>query len=267
MIKAIEFPDKSFADKAELMDYLKEHKDEIIKLKKADVRKSDPIALPFVSIKETAEKGMRMKDDSVYAIINTTRVMDSHNDVHIDGIWRKSIDEQQGKLYYVSDHDLKLTSVIAFPENVKTMAKSFKFSELGVNIEGETQALVFEVDKSKIRLQQAKEVIEEKIPIEHSVRMQYVSLCLCANYSGDDWEGERENWEKYYPVVANKERADEVGYFWAVTEAKIYKEGSMVLAGSNPVTPLLQKNIEAVTDTSKTEPSNDTQKNNLKHLI
>jgi hypothetical protein len=246
VLKAVEFPDKSFASKDELMSCLKEHKDEIIKLKKAEIHKTDSLIVPFGTVKSDAEKGMRMKDGYVYAVINTTKIMDSHNDVHIDGIWRKSIDEQQGKIYYVADHDLKVTSVIAFPQNVAVMTKSFSFKELGFELEGTTQALVFEVDKSKIRLPQALDIIDEKIPIEHSVRMQYVSLCLCANYSGDDWEQERENWDKYYSSVANKERADEIGYFWAVTEAKIYKEGSMVLAGSNSVTPLLQKNIEAV---------------------
>ena len=49
---------------------------------------------------------------------------------------------------------------------------------------------------------------------------------------------EKKIWDKYYPVVANKEIADECGYFWVVTEAKVI-EGSAVPIGSNQATPTL----------------------------
>jgi hypothetical protein len=52
---------------------------------------------------------------------------------------------------------------------------------------------------------------------------------------------EKENWDKYIGKVANVEQAEEEGYFWAVTEAKIV-EGSAVLFGSNRVTPTLSNN-------------------------
>ena len=97
---------------------------------------------------------------------------------------------------------------------------------------------------------------------QHSVVMRYVKMFLCINKSEPMYSQEKENWDKYYPQVANKEVADEKGYFWAVTEAKIV-EGSAVVKGSNFATPTLEIDIkEAVSDTSKTEPSNDTQKVN-----
>ena len=64
-------------------------------------------------------------------------------------------------------------------------------------------------------------------------------------------------------MIANKEEADRVGYFWAVTEAKIVKEGSMVLFGSNSVTPLLQKDIEPDAPTQEKEAATSTSKGSL----
>jgi hypothetical protein len=40
-------------------------------------------------------------------------------------------------------------------------------------------------------------------------------------------------------MIANKEDAVAAGYFWGIQAAKIVKEGSAVLAGSNFVTPIL----------------------------
>jgi len=69
------------------------------------------------------------------------------------------------------------------------------------------------------------------------------------------WAEEKANWDKYYPMVMNKEMADEYGCFWAVTEAK-FIEGSAVVLGSNSATPTISVQQE------KTEPSEDTQKDN-----
>ena len=55
----------------------------------------------------------------------------------------------------------------------------------------------------------------------HSVGMRYVKLDLAMNSESKWDEEEKKVWDKYYPIVANKEVADERGYFWVVTEAKI----------------------------------------------
>jgi hypothetical protein len=47
------------------------------------------------------------------------------------------------------------------------------------------------------------------------------------------------NFYKYLAVIANKQAALDAGYFWAVAQAKIVKEGSAVLFGSNEATPIL----------------------------
>ena len=82
--------------------------------------------------------------------------------------------------------------------------------------------------------------------------MQYVNILLCVN--NPDYKAEFANWQKYYPLVGNSEKADELGYFYAVTEAKL-KEISCVIAGSNELTPTLdtKEDIESSTDTQTKE--------------
>lgn len=83
----------------------------------------------------------------------------------------------------------------------------------------------------------AKKYKQNKVK-NHSVGMRYVKLDLAMNSESKWDEEEKKIWDKYYPIVANKEVADERGYFWVVTEAKII-EGSAVPIGSNQATPTL----------------------------
>jgi len=59
---------------------------------------------------------------------------------------------------------------------------------------------------------------------------------MCINSDEKYYKEEKEFWDKYYPMMANKERADEKGYFFAVLEAELI-EISAVVKGSNVVTP------------------------------
>lgn len=268
MIKSVDFPQREFATKSELFDHLILNKSELIALKKSDVKKSDGVSFDISSKSNTSLKSIEMDEGFIYPVINTTKWMDSHNDVHIDGIWDRSVKDQQSKIYYLVDHDMKIASVVAYPKDVEVLIQPMTFTELGYTISGSTQALMFKVSKESIRLQSAKEVVNEKIPIEHSVRMQYVNLFMCID--DENYKEEKANWETYYPYVANKEKADSEGYFWAVTEAKIYKEGSMVLAGSNSITPLLQKDNIDSSETDRRNKEADTitsNENKKKHLL
>ena len=39
-----------------------------------------------------------------YIAVNTTNILDSHGDLHVKGLWNKSVKDQQGKNYLVTDH-------------------------------------------------------------------------------------------------------------------------------------------------------------------
>jgi len=255
-IKAIEFPDQTFTTKYELFKELKTNKSKIIGIKKALVRPSDSIAVS----KTTQTKAVDVAEGKSIHVINTTKYVDSHNDAHLDGIWNKSVSQQQGKIYFLADHDLSMQSVIAYPQDVSMSLKMIDWKDLGADYEGKTQALLFEVDKNDIQLPSAKTVIEKGIDIQHSVRMQYVEINLAVNSDSDDLTEEKLEWDSTIDSIANKAIAFERGYYWTVSEAKIFKEGSMVLAGSNDLTPmLLSKSTPPPRGMDKNEPPLGTQ--------
>jgi len=253
---------KDFKTKEELFAYLKSNKADLIQLKKGAIKYADGV--PLSSLKLDAVK-FDVPSGKIAAVINTTNLMDSHSDVHINGIWNKSIIDQAGKVYYIINHELELGKVIAYPKDVEMKLIETTWKDLGANYEGNTQALVFFVEESAVKLQIAKEAIENKEPVQHSIRMAYVDYKLAMDSNDEDHNEEKAVWDQYLGVIANQQQAIKQGYFWAVTEAKIYKEGSMVLAGSNEITPIVYpKNIEPSNDTHKIEPPLSTQINSHK---
>ena len=238
---AKEFPGLEFDTKEELLNHLKENESKIISLKKATIKNSEGCHYTTTNKDNETIKGIDgLKQDHIYAVINTTNIMDSHNDVHLPKIWNQSLKEQKGRVFYVTDHDLKIDSVIAFPKDVSMSVKNIDWKDLGENFEGKTQALIFEVAKDKVEHKGANNIIENKLDIEHSVRMQYVKMELAINSEEKEDKEYKKIFDKHINQIANKQVALDNGYFWAVTEAKIVQEGSMVLRGSNGSTPLLQ---------------------------
>lgn len=269
MIQCLEL-NKSFATKQEMFKALADNSKEIIGLKKAAIQKSaDKGQLSnfnLFKITDETKSLLGLKENHIYPVINTTKYLDSHGDVHMDGIWSKSIQEQKGQIYYVADHELKTTSVIAFPADVNAFVKEVPWSFVGKGFEGNTQALIYEIPKEAIKLQAAKDIIEQKQPVQNSVRMQYVKIRLAMDSTEKEHAEFKNNFDGYVDVIANKEQAKEQGYFWIVDEAKISKEGSMVLFGSNDATPI--QYTEAGSSTSdKQEPSDDTQNEKVKEML
>jgi hypothetical protein len=259
MLKSSDFPDLTFSSQDELFAELKKNESRLIDIRKTERFSSSASGL-MRSVGDTSK--FDVEDGFIYPIINTTNYMDSHSDVHVSGLWNKSFSEQQGKIYYVSDHDLSINSIIAFKEDVEMMLIDTTFKDLGYEIEGTTQALVFKIAKDKIQMQRVKDIIEGKRDIQHSVRMRYINIKLAMNSTNPDYADNKLTFDQYLPLIANKEKAVEQGYFYAVTEAAISKEGSMVLFGSNDITPLIQKKPSKDTS-NKQLPSKDTTKSSI----
>ena len=55
-----------------------------------------------------AIKGLDTSEGMHHIVVNTTNVLDSHDDLHVKGIWNKTIKDQKGKLNLVVDHDLSV---------------------------------------------------------------------------------------------------------------------------------------------------------------
>jgi hypothetical protein len=262
---------KSFETKEDMYSALKSAKAEIVALKKSAIKFSDAVdffiksVLEDTGVAKSTEGAVKLAyGDFIYPVINTTNYLDSHGDVHIPGIWDKSVGVQQGKTYLIINHDLSLGNVIGYPKDVELMLKTLPWSQLGQGYEGETQALIFKTKVTEKSNQAAFMAYRDGEDIQHSIRMQYVKIELAINDSGERYTEEKAVWDKYISQIANKGVAIEQGFFWAVTEAKIYKEGSAVLFGSNDATPTLydleEKEFQPPTSTeNKTEPPTSTQ--------
>ena len=262
MITCKQFPDKTFTSKEEVFAELRTNAAKIITLKKAQIQKSymkggntvsflDPARIDSAAMKV----GPQMKDGYIYPVINTTNYLDSHDDVHFPPIWDRTVKDQAGKIYYVTNHDLEIGDIIAWPEQVTMMLKSVPWSFVGKDYAGSTQALMFEIKKDGITHVEAKDIIDNKRQVQNSVRMQYVTVKLAMDSSNKDDVTYKQYWDSRIDQIANKEEAMEQSYFFGVEEAKIINEGSMVIKGSNDATPIRQKDeADTITSEHKDEP-------------
>lgn len=270
-----QFPDKQFASKEEVFAELRKNADTLIRLKKLEIQKSfekgfvfDGFVMGGMIKEDVAKVGPQMKDGFIYPVINCTNYMDSHDDVHFPGIWNRSVKDQAGKVFYCTNHDLEIGDIIAWPEDVKMLIKTVPWSFVGKDYEGSTEALIFEIDKTKIDHKDALDIISRKRAVQNSVRMQYVTIKLAMNSSAKDNASYRAYWDERIDQVANREAAEEQGYFFGVEEAKIVNEGSMVIRGSNDATPIRQKSTGAgATTPEDIEPENPSTQKDKKTFI
>lgn len=256
--------DKSkYSTKEELFTFLRENKKELRAEKMFEMKQADSIShiVPLYDSKGVAIKSESetyqvemLNKNSITAkiVINTTNILDSHDDVHIPGLWKKTVKEQK-LTYHLQEHQMKFDKIIT--DDVKVSTKMMSWRDLGFDFDGETEALIFDSTIPKERNEFMFEQYVKGYVREHSVGMRYVQLFFCIN-SDSKWDvEEKENWDKYYPYVVNKDVADAQGYFWAVTEAKLI-EGSAVVKGSNYATPTISVKENTI------EPSIDTQPEN-----
>lgn len=232
-----------FTTKKELFKFLVENKEKLIAQKKAVKKEADcPVVVTPVIVKnktnKTAYDDMLGGKESlkVVCVINTTNFLDSHNDLHLPGIWNKSIKENK-MIMHLQEHEMEFEKIIADGEDLKVYTKLFNWSELGYAYPGQTEALVFESTILRSRNEYMLEQYANGWVKNHSVGMYYVKMGMAVN--DEQCLNEYEAWLKYYPEIANKEKADEKGYFWYIVEAKC-AEGSAVPIGSNTATPTLE---------------------------
>lgn len=266
-IKAIEFPSKEFSTKEEMFSMLKANEDKLISLKKAEIFKSsEKSALSFINLDiekatESIKANFEVKEGFIYPVISTTNYMDSHGDVHFGGCFSKTVKEQQGQVYYALDHELRWNSILAWQKDVKMFVTPLDWALVGKNFDGKTEALVFEIDEKKITKNEVLTAIKSHSnKFENSIRMQYVKLRLAADTNQKDMAENKALFDARINQIGNKEVAIERGYFWAVDELKIHKEGSLVIAGgSNDATSIITLEADNITS-EELDPSNTQSK-------
>lgn len=249
--------DKDFEAKELMFKELVANLDTIIDFKKSQVQKScdkgaGVTCLPLSGLKldEADKAALELDNDYYYIVTNSTRVLDSHEDLHVDGLWDKSVQEQQGKNYLVADHDLSISSVIVKKEYIEMFVTKLSFSALGKPYEGKTQVLIYKFRKDKVIHDVARKWLESGDPIEASVRMRYINVLFAMDSNDPELKEWKANYDKYYPVIANKADFEYIPYYYVIKEAANIRESSLVVFGSNSSTG-------QITRIKEIEPSND----------
>src|ERR1044071_1663738 len=244
-----------------LYDYLVKNEGLIFHTKKSTMKKADEIfSMPMyvddkgnlVSKAEVLETQIDPNKLKVSLVINTTNWLDSHGDVHIPGIWKKSLsDNKKVGFYLLDNHGREFADVIT--EGCKGSTKKMPWSVLGIDVQGITEALIFDGVIDKDRNEYMFDKYRKGYVKKHKIGMRYIKMVTCIN--DDNYPVQKENWDKYIQVVANRDEAEADGYFWAILEAQII-EGSAVLFASNPITPTMEASlIQGKTDSE--EDTND----------
>ena len=257
-----------FVSKEDFFRYIKDNKSKIVSEKKSAIKYAD--AIDFINVKAIEKSEFAIKentpidisDDGIITrnlVINTTNYLDSHLDVHIPNLWKKSISENP-TTYLLKSHLRDFEYVIT--DSAIPYVKNMNWTDLGLNSEGKTQALIFKAEISRERNEFMYEQYLKGYVKQHSVGMKYINIFFCVNSDDRYFIEEKKNWDKYYNEIVNKEIADKEMCFWAVTEAKLI-EGSAVLFGSNPITPTLSKNKSSYT---QDEPLDTTKNRNSREI-
>jgi len=139
------------------------------------------------------------------------------------------------------DHIHKLAARVGVPYDIALEMLSYR--ELGIKGygKGTTQAVVMYSEISKRLNEEIFNQYKDGLINQHSVGLQYMNIKLAIN--NEDYKSEFAAWEDSYSKIINKEKADDKGYFWAVSQWKMV-ENSAVLFGSNEITPTLANNLK-----------------------
>ena len=97
---------QDFDSKEDLFKALAENESFIIDAKKAEIYKSIDKGLQITTDQKgiekalnlEANKGLKFDENYHYIVVNSSNILDSHNDMHVDGNWKKTVKEQQGKV-------------------------------------------------------------------------------------------------------------------------------------------------------------------------
>lgn len=222
-----------------------------IELKKAATKHADAVILapgPGHVVKGGGGSTNDSETELKRTIIgNTYLFLDSHGDVHLPGIFSKSISENTP--YHLHDHLYQVDAQVGTAN--KVYESSIAWTDLGIAKAGTTTALFMESTIERDRNPQIfKDYKAGKIQ-QHSVGMVYVKLDLAVN--DEEYKAEKATWDTYFPQLGNPEKAEEKGFFWIVREAKL-KEISCVLEGSNSLTPTLQLSASTENEPAQATP-------------
>lgn len=222
-------------------------KQEALMLKKGALKFSDsPVLNPILRDLKSDEPNKALiernlpldNEEAVYRTIiaNTYNYMDSHDDVHLNNVFKKSLEETK-KLFLLHDHKFEVTAQTG--NILRAYEQEGRFLYYGYNSPLDTQALLLDVEIERAKNELVYNEYKDHNINQHSVGMYYVKIDLAID-NQDDKEAYA-LYRKYLPQIGNADEVEKQGYFFAVQEAKL-KETSAVLMGSNPLTGIFDNN-------------------------
>ncbi len=229
-----------FKTKKEFYSYLVKNKSEIIALKKASLKFTDPFELSGKESSVVKSLSTNYKDDPASGVIkrsiicNTFLWMDSQNDVLVPGCCTKTINERSDKILHLHDHEYKITSKVGKPTSI--YERQVAWSDLGVDKPGMTTTLIMD---SEIMKSYNPMIFDDYLNgniNQHSIGLNYITLELAIN--DPEEKAYYAVWSKWINQIGNKACVEEDGYFWLVSEIKLI-ENSCVISGSNELTPTI----------------------------
>lgn len=257
MIKLPDLP------QGELIKYLVKNKLELIDCKKSAIKQfvDTPCMLTETSgLVSKASQNNQDTDEVIYRTVvgNTYNWMDSHDDMHLNNLFGQSIKDKNGRIYHRHDHVNQLTAKVGKFSNVYEQVVNW--TDLGINKVGQTMALLGDSVIKRAYNNLIFEAYKDGEIDQHSVGMQYSKIYLAVNDRSE--KEEFDNWNKYFPLMGNPQKAIDRGFFWAVKEAKLI-EISCVTEGSNELTGMYNPSKDSVTIT---DPPAGSQKERVKTI-
>lgn len=231
-----------FEKKADFFEYLLENKRAISDFKMSKPRFDNkdghvseasklfkPVNLPPMQIDDSVEKLY------IEVVANTSNYIDNH----LDMLGKNGAKESLSRIAIIPAlHDHQHTLDAQIGKTKKIFYKTLNLRDIGWDEDGTANCLIFAFEALRSLNEFIfKEYYSGNIN-QHSVGMRYEEIVLCVNSDESWWKDEKQNFDKYYNLAINKERADNYGYFWYVPKWTLI-ENSPVLFGSNELTPTL----------------------------
>ena len=186
----------------------------------------------------------------VNAIANLSGWCDSYMDVMIKDSWKKTI-QDKSIVYHLKNHRYSTDDIVG--KNPELYTKNFDVSYFGITSDvSKAQALMMRSIVSKEYDEKTYFLYRDNQIKQHSIGLRYIQIKLCIDSDIEDDKVYKENWDKYYSSVINKDLVDKYGYFFAVVEAKIL-ENSCVLFGANENT-----GVYSTSENKDTQPVDET---------
>lgn len=179
-------------------------------------------------------KDVDLSKRTVTGLFNSYFFIDSDFDMLIPGASTKSINERGvgstkgNKIKHLKDH--------SWNDNI---ARIDVLEEKKVSIDGQSIEGIYHEsfypnasDSNDMLIK-----IQEGLYDARSIGYRYEKIDLAEKESVN--EDYQRNWEKFYPMALNPEKADEFGFFYVVKEIRLF-EGSDVVFGANSLTPMIE---------------------------